>query len=132
MDARSLVGLASLCFLTLALPLRAHATPAHIDAGPFTEIAAGLPDLEEGSAAWGDYDNDGDLDLAICGISASGPITRIYRNAGGVLTDIGAGLTGVYDGALAWGDYDNDGDLDLVVVGNTGPGPASIIYRNTG
>jgi hypothetical protein len=91
------------------------------------------------SLAWGDYDNDGDLDLALAGRDTVGPLSKIYRNDGGTLvndgndggntfTDIGAGLTGVYACSLAWGDYDNDGDLDLALAGSN----VTKVYRLDG
>ncbi len=75
--------------------------------------------------AWGDYDNDGDLDILLAGYGWPGPsrTTRIYRNdGGGTFTDIGAALTAVSDCSVAWGDYDNDGDLDILLAGDTGSG----------
>jgi hypothetical protein len=36
-------------------------------AEPFTDIGAGLTGVYNCSLAWGDYDNDGDLDLALAG-----------------------------------------------------------------
>jgi len=101
--------------------------------GAFTDIGAGLTGVSDGSVAWGDYDNDGDLDILLSGDASSGPVSRVYRNdGGGAFTDIGAGLTGVSDGAVAWGDYDNDGDLDILLTGDTGSGAVSIVYRNDG
>ncbi len=84
-------------------------------AGMFTSVAT-LPAVVEGSANWGDYDNDGDLDLLVTGSNAS----RILRNEGnGTFVDIVAGLAAPSTfGASAWGDFDNDGDLDLVVAGS--------------
>ncbi len=101
--------------------------------GVFTDINAGLTGVHYGSTAWGDYDNDGDLDILFTGNTGSGLISVVYRNdGGGVFTDINAGLTGVYLSSTAWGDYDNDGDLDILLTGNTGSGGISVVYRNDG
>jgi len=72
-----------------------------------------------GDAQWGDYDNDGDLDLALTGDSQDvGLVAGIYRNNGnGTFAKISAPLLPVAFGSLAWGDYDNDGDLDLIQTG---------------
>ena len=80
--------------------------------------------MQYGDVAWGDYDNDGDLDIILSGNTLSGSISKIYRNDSDVFTDINAGL--VYSGSVAWGDYDNDGDLDVLL---TESGIAKI-YRN--
>ena len=79
----------------------------------------------------GDYDNDGDLDLALAGYGSSGKISKIYRNNEGAFEDIGASLEGVYDCSLSWGDYDNDGDLDLALAGYSGSSRISKIYKST-
>ena len=87
-----------------------------------------------GSIAWGDYDNDGDLDILLTGctsISGSDLISKIYQNNGNntftELTSIS--LIGVVRGSARWGDYDNDGDLDILI---TGSGSSTIVYRNDG
>ncbi|MDM8008605.1 MAG: VCBS repeat-containing protein [Phycisphaerae bacterium] len=98
-----------------------------------TDIGASLTGVGSSSLSWGDYDNDGDLDLAIAGNTGTTYVTKIYRNDGaGAFTDIGANLTGGYTCSLSWGDYDNDGDLDLVIAGNTGTTYVTKIYRNDG
>ena len=95
----------------------------------FTDINAGLQGVSHGSVAWGDYDNDGYLDILLTG----GLISKIYRNnANGTFTDIAAGLVGVEKSSVAWGDYDNDGDLDILLTGYTGSALVSKIYRNDG
>lgn len=105
----------------------------NLGSGNFSDINAGLPGLASGQLAWGDYDNDGWLDLAACGISVTNTLTAIFRNQGdGTFTNINASLTGAYTGGLTWGDYDNDGDLDLFVSGNTLSGMTAKLYRNNG
>jgi hypothetical protein len=100
--------------------------------GNFTDAGANLPGTDLGSVAWGDYDNDGDLDLLFGGNSNAGFITRVYRNNNGTFTDTNAGLLGVIWASAAWGDYDNDGDLDAMVIGYdpVAQVPRSILYRN--
>jgi len=96
----------------------------------FTDINAGLAGVYRSSAVWGDYDNDGDLDILITGYTGSAHLSNIYRNDNGSFIDIDAGLTGVYYSSTDWGDYDNDGDLDILITGHTGSSGISKIYRN--
>jgi hypothetical protein len=107
--------------------------------GAFTDVGAGLTGVGRGSVAWGDVDNDGDLDILLTGStrhsSPYDPVSTVYRNDGGVsgFTDVGAGLTGVWASAVAWGDYDNDGDLDILLTGRDSGGTyVSKVYRNDG
>jgi enediyne biosynthesis protein E4 len=67
-------------------------------------------------ASWGDFDNDGDLDLYI---TAYGP-NAFYENKGdGTFTDI-TDQAGVQDtrfsAGCSWADYDRDGYVDLYVT----------------
>jgi len=103
------------------------------DAGSFVDINAGFPGFASSSAAWADYDNDGDLDFAIMGLSGGVPTTKIYNNIGGVFTPLTTtALTQLDSGALAWGDADSDGDLDLLVSGKDATGtPKTMIHYNT-
>jgi len=108
--------------------------------GTFTDINAGLPGVFEGGVAWGDYDNDGRLDLLMMGklhvFSSDTKIARIYHNNGNdTFTDIAAGLPGGYEVNGAWGDYDNDGWLDILVCGIDGIGLSDVhsaVYHNNG
>ena len=103
------------------------------DGGAFTNIITSLIGVRESSLAWGDYDNDGDLDVLLSGRSGGNPAARVYRNDGGAFINIFAGLTGVLDSSVAWGDYDNDGDLDILLSGaDSGGNPVAQIYRNDG
>ncbi|MBW6492269.1 MAG: T9SS type A sorting domain-containing protein [Lentimicrobium sp.] len=47
--------------------------------GDFTEISSGLTFAENAASAWGDFDNDGDFDLVLTGISG-GNSSILYRN----------------------------------------------------
>ena len=97
--------------------------------------ATSLVDVANGDVDWGDYDNDGDLDILLTGRNTSFlPTSRIYRNEGdGVFKDIGAHLIDVYFSAAAWGDYDNDGDLDAMLIGrDTTSKRYTRLYRNNG
>ncbi len=100
----------------------------------FTDIGAALTSVRDSSVAWGDYDNDGDLDILLTGYSNSWLVSKVYRNdEGDTFTDIGAALVGVEDGSVAWGDYDNDGDLDILLTGCAKPrNYISKVYRNDG
>lgn len=102
--------------------------------GNFTNISASLPGMDLGYAAWGDFDNDGDLDLLFGGNTDAGFVARIYRNDNGVFTDINAGLLPVLWASGAWGDYDNDGKLDLMIMGYdpVAQKARSILYHNDG
>ncbi|MCX7591162.1 MAG: fibronectin type III domain-containing protein, partial [Kiritimatiellae bacterium] len=81
------------------------------------------------SVAWGDYDNDGDLDIALTGNTGTARISKLYRNDAGVFKDPGIALTGLSESSVAWGDYDGDGDVDILLAGNTGSAAVAKIYR---
>jgi hypothetical protein len=88
------------------------------------------------STTWADTDNDGDADLLITGLTGPSddciPVTRIYRNDGGILVEQ-ADLIGVHTGTGVFGDYDGDGDLDLALSGVTITGAGTVVlYRNDG
>jgi hypothetical protein len=102
-------------------------------------------------ASWGDYDNDGDLDVFVANWGdqgASAPEQNfLFRNDGKdgagapIFTrlDASSGIGEIvtdtdYSGAAGWADLDNDGDLDLF-VGNDGgyaAGYRSRVYLNDG
>lgn len=99
----------------------------------FSPMNAGFQLVIDGSAAWGDYDFDGDLDLLLAGKKADGsPFADVYRNDGGKFTPRSLGLEGAYGGQVGWGDYDNDHDLDFFISGRGVHSSQTLIYENTG
>jgi hypothetical protein len=69
-------------------------------------------------AAWGDFDDDGLLDLAVSGYGE----LKLYRNQDGRKFEDASGKAGFerfrgFWTGLSWADYDADGDLDLYVCG---------------
>ena len=95
-----------------------------------------------GGAIFGDYDNDGDLDIFVpvgAFWSDQSAPNMLLRNDRGVFSDVAqvAELTNdsVSDDAI-WLDYDHDGNLDLYVanMGCFPPDTTAInrLYRNLG
>ncbi len=86
----------------------------------------------EGTVSWGDYDNDGYLDMYI--VRWNVQTNRLFHNNGnGTFTQITSGpmvTDAAWSSSGIWGDLDNDNDLDLV-VGNYS-GTANKIYVNNG
>ena len=82
------------------------------------------------TAAWADYDNDGDLDLYVG--NESFPCQLFRNNGDGTFTDA-ADAAGVTNDdvakAVVWGDYDGDRYPDLYVSNFGGP---NRLYHNKG
>jgi gliding motility-associated-like protein len=85
----------------------------------FSDITAGLQGLCFGSMDWGDYDNDGDIDLLICGQDDSNTRkTLIYQNNGDdTFTEVMPDIPAVSRGQASWGDLNKDGYLDIALSG---------------
>ncbi|MBC8320458.1 MAG: VCBS repeat-containing protein [Bacteroidetes bacterium] len=102
------------------------------DNGIFNFVDIGFTDLKLGDIAWGDYDNDGDLDFAIIGETQSGRYeSKLYSNLEeGVFSQALPNFIPVRSGSVDWGDMDHDGDLDLLLTGESKSGAVSKVYRN--
>ncbi|MFT5250338.1 MAG: hypothetical protein ACI93P_002073, partial [bacterium] len=90
--------------------------------------------LSEGAVSWGDYDKDGDKDVAVMGQSGSlGAVTILYQNNAGVFENTEQNFVNVFGGDITWVDLNKDGYIDLVVSGYDGVGrtPVTKVYINT-
>ena len=102
-----------------------------------------LPEDMGSGVAWGDYDQDGWIDLFL--VNMPGPIglsdsarrasparSMLYHNNGdGTFTDVTAAAGIDFTGwgmAAAWGDYDNDGRPDLLITAFG----RNVLYHNDG
>jgi hypothetical protein len=101
--------------------------------GTFARVNAEPFQSDSGNAIvadWGDYDNDGHLDLAV---ARFGPNLLYHNNGDGTFTKItsGAIVTDSQQSEICqWADYDNDGFLDLFVANSSGQNES--LYRNNG
>ena len=94
------------------------------------EAGVGDPD-DSFTAAWGDVDNDGWVDLYVAeGITGGGTRNKLFVNLGGRFENRADRLGVAHPGkslGVAFGDYDRDGDVDLYVADVAGP---NTLYRN--
>ena len=104
--------------------------------GAFTEdisIAPALPNTYSETASWGDYDNDGWLDLYVSNSGGDLKNLLYHNNGDGTFTKIstGAQSTDAFTSrGVTWIDFDLDGDEDLYVANEAGQ--ANNFYRNNG
>jgi hypothetical protein len=94
----------------------------------------GVRGRHAGSVAFGDHDNDGDLDVLVAGSNGTAATAALYENGGGPNPAFVASsdpLPGVSFGVAAFGDMDLDHDLDIVMSGLPGPPYGTKVLRNT-
>lgn len=118
-------------FLILFLAL----STLSLRAQDFVDINAPLPGLLFSSVAFGDVDNDGDLDLYLSGVDMDfnhkGGL-YLYEN-GNYMFSPESNLPLTYLGAAEWGDVNGDNLLDIIIMGtNDEFEDFTEIYKNNG
>jgi len=92
---------------------------------------------EKGEVSWGDFNNDGYLDL----FQISNNVFALYMNNGDetftnvASTKLPASIPihgGVQQSMALFMDYNNDGNLDLVISGNDGSTTQTTLSKNSG
>ncbi len=84
---------------------------------PVQQFAAGTQGASDLVA--GDFDSDGDIDIAVAKVFFQSNIAFLRNNGNGTFqAGVLTGVTG-QPSAICAGDFDNDGDLDLATSGTT-------------
>jgi hypothetical protein len=88
---------------------------------------------------WGDYDQDGDLDilgiaLLLTGSTYTSDITLLRNDGDGNFHSVALSPPLKYSKVAEWADFDNDNDLDFILVGCSSGChmPKTYIMRNDG
>ncbi|MFN0204224.1 MAG: FG-GAP-like repeat-containing protein [Bacteroidia bacterium] len=104
--------------------------------GTFTKLNTGALLTNGGktmSSSWGDYDNDGDLDVFLANNQG---VNALFRNEGNFnftkISNDTVTTTPAQSFSSAWSDIDNDGDLDLFVTNSFGTQLKNFLYLNNG
>src|SRR5688572_24357403 len=87
--------------------------------------------------AWGDYNNDGKLDMIVTSYNDFGATTYplLYKNMGSGNFQLQTSNTIMTNSlyqtlACAWGDYNYDGKMDIYIA--TGMNQPDLLYKNIG
>lgn len=112
------------------------------EGGWYSQESAGLVGVAKGGGQWGDFDDDGDLDVVLTGYAWESwqqvPNSRLFYNVHGRFVPSPAKFVGLARSCVASVDFDNDGWLDIAIAGTSDdyyastPTSTSLLYRNLG
>lgn len=104
----------------------------------FSEQNTPFVDVFHSYLDWTDFNNDGYLDVVVCGLPSGSipPVTKVYKGlANGQYSALSQQFEGADNACARWGDYNNDGRQDLIVTGSLIGGmnnPFTKLYKNLG
>ena len=94
---------------------------------PLKSVTNAIPGLYGARFAWGDYNKDGLMDLAVLGQSDNGNITNVFKNTGTGFENLNLTIRPFRYGDIKWVDLNNDGWLDIAIIGQ--PGGAGVSFQ---
>ena len=104
--------------------------------GNLTEISTSFPSLNFAKIKFGDYDNDGDMDMLINGKNntTNMPYVKVWNNDGnGNFTENNnISLSQIWLGDIDWVDVDGDNYLDIFISGTSNTDSEMHLYINDG
>ena len=101
------------------------------DAGIFTDSGTAddaLTPVHNSSVAWGDYDNDGDLDILLTGYNGT-PVAKVYRNDDCVTLPLTITQAGT-DVQLSWADLGLSCTYDIYEATSPHVEPTTVTYAD--
>ena len=99
----------------------------------FLDLGTNFPALAYGAAETIDFNNDGLMDIVICGFDGANRRFCLFKNRGNNLfSEISVNIPGVDYCDVKCADFNNDGFTDIIVCGQTATDKILKIYKNNG
>ncbi len=99
----------------------------------FLDLGIAIPGLAHGGADVLDFNNDGAIDLVVCGNDGSSRQFYLYQNIGNnQFVEVPTSIPGVDYASVKCSDLNLDGYCDIILIGQTSTGKIAQIHKNNG